>query len=283
MPPDDPKPGAHPDAFFLPLRRGRRFCIRYEPEPITARRGALVYVHPFAEEMNKSRRMAALQARAFADAGWTVLQIDLYGCGDSEGNFGEAGWRQWVEDVDAAAAWLREQTGLVPSLWGLRAGCLLVRDAALAMQPAPNMIFWQPVISGKQALQQFLRLKVAGQALASRAPDRLATPQLREQLVRGETLEIAGYELSRDLALGLEAAELAPFDASARVVWLDVAASSPPEFAPAARTRIEAWRAAGHHVDASAVCGPAFWQTLEITECVELVSATLAATAQWRT
>jgi alpha/beta superfamily hydrolase len=42
-----------------------------------------------AEELNKSRHVAAAQARAFAAAGYSVLQIDLYGCGDSSGDFGE--------------------------------------------------------------------------------------------------------------------------------------------------------------------------------------------------
>ena len=44
--------------------------------PVTATpRGAVVYVHPFAEELNKSRRMAALQARAMAAAGYAVVSL----------------------------------------------------------------------------------------------------------------------------------------------------------------------------------------------------------------
>ncbi len=39
----------------------------------------VVHVHAFAEEMNKSRRMAAMQSRALAAAGFAVLQIDLLG------------------------------------------------------------------------------------------------------------------------------------------------------------------------------------------------------------
>ena len=37
--------------------------------------GALVFIHSFAEEMNKCRRMAALQSRAFADAGWSKQRV----------------------------------------------------------------------------------------------------------------------------------------------------------------------------------------------------------------
>lgn len=274
---------AYPDAFFLPLQRGRRFCIRYAPDAGATRGGAIVYVHPFAEEMNKSRRMAALQARALAEVGWTVLQMDLYGCGDSEGEFGDADWQQWRTDVIDAAAWLRAQTGQVPSLWGLRAGCLLAGEAAMKMDPTPNLLLWQPAISGKQSLQQFLRLKITSQILGEPAPDRIGTQQLREQLARSEALEIAGYTLAPGLALGMGAAELTPPNGPGRVAWLEVGANAPAELSPAARTRIDAWQAAGHSVDAKAVTGAAFWQTQEIAECPDLVEATLAAVAQWRT
>ncbi|MBK8384562.1 MAG: hypothetical protein IPL11_02315 [Candidatus Accumulibacter sp.] len=41
---------------------------------------------------NKSWRIVPLQARALATAGYAVLQIDLMGCGDSSGDFGDATW-----------------------------------------------------------------------------------------------------------------------------------------------------------------------------------------------
>jgi len=271
----------HPEAFFLPLRRGRRFCIRYGPGTAAKRRGAILYVHPFAEEMNKSRRMAAMQARAFAEAGWAVLQMDLFGCGDSEGDFGEASWEQWLADVIEASAWFREQSEHRVSLWGLRVGCLLARQAAEIISPAPSMLLWQPTVFGKQSLQQFLRLKVTSQILGEAAADRIGVQQLREQLARGETLEIAGYRLSPGLALGLEAAEMTAPRVPARVAWLDVAPSGQAELSPAARSRVDSWRAAGHRVDATVVPGEAFWQTQEIAECPDLIKATLAAAAEW--
>ena len=40
--------------------------------------------------------MASLQAKAMAGAGYFVLQIDLYGCGDSAGDFGDALWERWI-------------------------------------------------------------------------------------------------------------------------------------------------------------------------------------------
>src|SRR5512133_1710196 len=101
------------EAFYLPFAAGRRFCLLHAPDAAAPRRGAVVYVHPFAEEMNKSRRAVALQARALAQAGYAVLQIDLHGCGESSGDFGDATWASWIDDVVAACAWL-ESAGHAP-------------------------------------------------------------------------------------------------------------------------------------------------------------------------
>ena len=242
-----------------------------------------MYVHPLAEEMNKSRRMAALQARAMADAGWSVLQVDLFGCGDSDGDFSEADWQQWLADISDAAAWLRLQTGHMPALWGLRAGCLLACEVAGGMDPAPDLLLWQPAISGRQTLQQFLRLKVASQLFKDSTPDRMSTKQLHDVLSRGDSVEVAGYALSSRLAMGLDASELKHPVVPARAAWLEVRSDAPAEIPPAASARIRAWRAAGHAVNARAVTGPAFWQTQEIAECPELIDATLALLADWRT
>ncbi|MFN9745778.1 MAG: prolyl oligopeptidase family serine peptidase, partial [Betaproteobacteria bacterium] len=88
-------------------------------------RALVVYLHPFAEEMNKSRRMAALQSRALAQAGLAVLQMDLLGCGYSAGDLADASWQAWQDDVHLAARWLRARsdvdTGKV-ALWGGRYG-----------------------------------------------------------------------------------------------------------------------------------------------------------------
>ena len=94
-------------------------------------RGALLYLPPFAEEANRSRRMAVLQARRLAARGWPVLLLDPFGTGDSAGAFHEARWELWLADAAQAAAWLATRwPGGSVTLWGLRLGALLA--AALA-------------------------------------------------------------------------------------------------------------------------------------------------------
>ena len=264
-----------PEAFFLQVAGGHRFCIFHEPRG--SAKGALLYLHPFAEEMNKSRRMAALQARLLAENGYAVLQLDLHGCGDSAGDFGDATWESWLADVHAAHAWLRARC---PSpaplwLWGLRSGCLLAAQAAPRLGEAANFLFWQPVISGKQYLQQFLRLKVAGEMMGGESKGVMET--LKAQLAAGQTVEIAGYALSAGMARGLESAQLSPATQPGRVCWLEVSARPEATLAPASVKHIEQWQAAGFAVESAVLPAPTFWQTTEIEEAPALLDATLAA------
>ncbi|WP_326539115.1 hydrolase 2, exosortase A system-associated [Pseudorhodoferax sp.] len=268
-------------AFFLPAQPGQRFCILHTP---TAQppRGAVVYVHPFAEEMNKARRMAALQARALAQAGYVVLQIDLLGCGDSSGEFGDAGWSDWLQDVQSACGWLAERhPGLPLWLWGLRSGCLLAAQAAAQLALRCSFVFWAPTPSGKTVLQQFLRLKSAAALLDGSAKG--VTEGLRRDLAAGQTVEIAGYGLSAALAQGLEQASLAPPaipDAPAqrpRLLWLDLSTQETASLSPVAQKTLAQWQAAGHDVHSEVVLGPQFWQTTEIEDAPALLAATLAA------
>jgi len=265
------------EAFYLPAAAGQRFCLLHRPDAQVPRRGAVVYVHPFAEEMNKSRRMAALQARALAAAGHAVLQIDLHGCGDSSGDFGEASWESWLDDVQMAYTWLQQRSGGDLWLWGLRTGCLLASETAARIGRPSNLLLWQPVLSGKQFLQQFLRLKLAGEMLGGDSKG--VMDRLRAQLAQGESVEVAGYLLSPGLANGLERAELLPAAQLARIEWIELSAKPDGSLSPLAGARLETWRAAGLDARGRVVNGPAFWQTAEIAECPALLAASMLAMA----
>ena len=261
-------------AFFLEDSSSRNFCLLHQPETETEIRGALLYLHPFAEELNKSRRMASLQASALARAGWWVLQVDLHGCGDSAGDFADATWERWVSDARLAANWLHDRSGVAPGLWGLRSGCLLAAAVASGLEWAPDLIFWQPVTSGRQHLQQFLRVKLAGDMLNIARSSGGSTGQFREQLRSGAAIEIGGYMLSPELALGLDAATLEPPMRQGRLLWFELSGATTAELSPAGRLGVEAWRAAGWNLSVAAMTGVAFWQSQEIEEIPELIEAT---------
>jgi exosortase A-associated hydrolase 2 len=274
-----------PEAFFLTVAdapHSQRFCLYHPPAAGSAARGALIHLHAFAEEMNKSRRMTALAARRLAQQGYAVLQIDLHGCGDSDGDFGDATWASWLQDVRAARTWLRQRSAAPLWLWGLRAGSLLAAAAAAAAadldaadEPAEpvSLLLWQPVIAGKQHLQQFLRLKVAGEMMSGDSKGVMAA--LKQTLADGTAVEIAGYTLAPGLAHGLDTAELAPPARPGRIVWLELSSRPEPALAPASIKCIERWEAAGWQLESAVVPGPTFWQTVEIEEAPALLDATL--------
>lgn len=264
-------------AFFLPAAYGQRFCL-YHASRRGESRGAVIYLHPFAEEMNKSRRMAALTARAMADAGYDVLQIDLLGCGDSSGDFSDASWQSWRQDVVLAHRWLREKSQAPLTLWGLRLGCLLAASAASDLPEPASFLFWQPVISGRQHWEQFMRLKMA--AALSEGSAKGAVAQLRQQLSESRTVEIAGYTVSPSLVGALEQIDLSPPARPGRLAWFALS-SRPDGVLPAtSESCLANWRNAGFDVEAKLLQGPSFWQTSEIEVVPGLVSASVAALEQ---
>jgi len=266
-----------PELLFLTARDagwGQRLAVYHRPSG-DAVRGKVVYIHPFAEEMNKSRRMAALQSRALARAGYAVLQIDLLGCGDSSGDFADATWDTWIDDVVEACRWLDERHPEPLTLWSLRAGCLLAIRPAQRIDGRVDLVFWQPAVSGAIVLQQFLRLKLAAEIQGG--PGKGVVDALRARIAAGETIEVAGYLLSADLATGIETAILEPPSNASRIVWLEVSGRADATLLPMSAAKIGRWSAADFHVDAAVVHGPAFWNSVEIEEAPALIDATLEA------
>jgi len=277
-------------AFFLAAAQGQRLCVVHAPVDGQACRGGVVYVHPLAEEMNRCRRMASLQARALAEAGFLVLQMDLRGCGDSSGDFADASWSDWLEDVDRARQWLAQRCDGPLWLWGARAGCLLVAHSAARTPDVPvHLLLWQPVLSGQQHVQQFLRLRQVSEALqegATGAGDGagVVSPQaLLRRLEAGETVDVAGYAMAPDLARGLSQATLDQVGLARQIVALEVVAPTqvtPLVASPALGQQQQRWVAAGIPAVVVGVGGEPFWQNPEALICQDLIQATTAALTQ---
>jgi exosortase A-associated hydrolase 2 len=274
-------PPSHAEAFYLPgapeAAGGQRWCA-YHPPAGASPRSLIVHAHAFAEEMNKSRRMVALQARALRDAGHAVLLMDLLGCGDSSGDFAEATWDAWIDDLLAAAAWLRSRAPTVPLWWwGTRGGALLAAAAARRAATPCGLLLCSPVASGALMLQQFLRTKSAAERLGAAPGDGARGPSPRDKLAAGQSVEVGGYVLTPSLATGLDQERLTPVPLACRqLVWLEVSGRPEPALSPAATPVLEAFRAAGTEVRAEVVPGPSFWQTTEIEVAPGLLQAAVA-------
>lgn len=274
------------DPFFLTADPGERFCLYHDPLLSSGRkcRGVFIYVHPFGDEMNKSRRIAAIQARAFATMGFGVLQIDLFGCGDSSGEFRDARWDIWKQDLTTAKNWLENRTDAPIGLWGLRLGALLTLDFARGLgSTIDKIILWQPVLSGESFLTQFLRLRLAHEMLAADARTQVmtGTNTMRAFLQGGNTLEVAGYELSPELATAIDSLNAAELPmAGIPIHWFEIVTGPGRSITPAGAKVVNAWKGMGVDVHVHVVACAPFWATQEISECPDLVLSTAGVFAE---
>jgi pimeloyl-ACP methyl ester carboxylesterase len=285
------------EPFFFDAEPGTRFCLYHAPDPHVAPRGAILYVHPFAEELNRTRRMAALQSRAFAALGFAVLQVDLFGCGDSCGDFHDGDWNLWKSDLALAAGWLAERTSGPLHLWGVRLGGLLALDFARSAA-VDSIILWQPFMSGRACINQFLRLRLAQmQEAASGTPGTASvlasvmepgaaggpprsTAALRAQLAVHGVIEVGGYEVAVPLVRAIDACDAAHIRLRPCTVhWFASAAAAPSKVAESAARLGERWAADGVDLHFHQVDGVPFWAADDKPECPALLEATSAVFA----
>lgn len=231
-------------------------------------------VPPFAEEMNKSRKLVTDFAQHEQRKGRGVLCVDLSGTGDSEGEFEGASVERWIDDLATAHAWSTAAGWRVTSVLGIRLGAILAatmfRQRNLDLSRA---VFWQPVTSGARLIDQFLRVRVMAMRMEEDRSETVA--DLRARLNARETVEVAGYALSGALCAGIDALDLAgtlvpPFPP---VRWLDVVADTAAPVPPGTQRAIDKVRASGCRVEHEQVVGEPFWMATEIVTNQALVAA----------
>jgi len=247
-------------------------------EPDSEVRDVALFLPAFGDEMNKSRRMVALQARALAAQGWVVATLDPRGTGDSAGEHAAATWGGWRDDAICAWDWLSARYREPSLLWGLRLGALLATDLVASTRVTPEtLLFWQPATSGKLFFQQVLRAAKARSLIADE-PDAADVRALRATLRDRRAVEVGGYELHPDLIAGAEAAD-APsrLAGDLHVVLREVSIASPAQLSPAVERFASRFSQAGARVDAAAVHGASFWAAQEIAEVPALVDSTTLA------
>lgn len=235
----------------------------------------MLVIPPFAEEMNKCRQMVTRVAMRLAQDGLVTVIPDLTGTGDSGGEFADADWTLWRDDLVRAAQWCNSTIGPVTAVLAIRLGCALAcEEAVLGALPAlSRSVFWQPVLDGSRHLMQFLRLRVA----ASMANDvKESITDLRHELASCGEVEIAGYRISRRLAAELEAVRVPPVLPAAlgAVDWFEVVRQEGTPLPPATIGLLQASRAVGRDIFESTVVGKPFWAATEIVTNDELVRTT---------
>ncbi len=260
---------------FIDGSCGSLFTMHYAPRQRQGVSECIVIAPPFAEEMNRCRYMQNLLGQALAQHGYGLLVPDLYGTGDSAGEFAEADWQTWKQDLVAAAQYSNKLGYEKITLLGIRLGALLASAVAAEIKALKRMVFWQPVSSGKVTLNQFLRLKIA--ASIARDEDAGTTAQLEEEIKRGHSIQVAGYDMSPGLFTGIRDATLENdmnFN-DIPIAWFSILASADRKVPRSDLKSIESLRSSGANIDHHTLVAPAFWQAHERTLAPELVSASL--------
>lgn len=267
------------EAFFADAAFGQRFCI--VDRPPGRPRGLVLLVPPLLEELNKSRRMCALTARALADAGLLVLRMDLHGSGDSSGALADATWSAWSNDLERGAAWLRTQADGPLFIWAARGGALLAGDWLALGGRCDGLMLWHPVVEGRRNLVQFLRLAAAAD-LQEDSRAGASASSLLARLEQGVGVEVAGYVISPKLAEGWLSSRLElPVGFAAPVAVMEMAAAGGVQPNRALGEWVARWSGAGQAVLHEKVIGPFFWQTQEIEVSQPLIDASCAVLDRW--
>ncbi len=236
--------------------------------------GTVLHLPAFAEEMNKSRAMVASQAREMAGVGYDVLLPDYFGTGDSGGEFCEASWEIWLEDMQNCLAQLSRKPLGPLVLWGLRLGGLMAMQLSGELETQPSrLILWNPVLSGEQYMQQFLRLRLANSMMYGESKEKAA--DLKKHLEDKGCLEVAGYELSNDMFMQLcsRNAESLDIPAVTHVLWGEVSPSVKGLTIPAQKL-VNKWCEGKLSVEVQSIDGSQFWATQEISRAEKLIEKT---------
>lgn len=250
------------EPFFLQGEAGRIFCL------LRAAKGArqcVLIVPPFGEELNKARRQFTITAQALVKNGYAVLLLDLFGTGDSEGDFKDATWPIWKADTIAALSWIENKGFSLAGIVALRLGCALAAESLRdSGHHAPRTVFWQPVSIGQQFMAQFLRLRVAASMMESGNKESISS--LKQRLLEGATLEIAGYALTPNLYRAIERIDL-PTSLTASIGNLsviEVGRTQSGDLSPAGKHLLAASVEYGDAGGGTRIDGAPFWSATEI-------------------
>jgi exosortase A-associated hydrolase 2 len=248
-------------------------CVEFPAQVASAAGDGVLVVAPIGEEMNKCRRMMALAARALQSAGLSALLVDCRGTGDSAGDHREATVAGWRDDLRRAVQQVRALGAGVVHVLALRSGALLLDSSVLNGVDCGRLCLWQPMLSGRQVMTQWLRLAAAGDLIAG--TERGGEQRARAALDARGYVEIAGYDVSRELADGIEKLELRtalqlPWR---EIGWLELVGDESGQLSPGAARAIAA-AGTGVRITGRTVVGEPFWATPEISTSAALVAAT---------
>ncbi len=200
---------------FLYLLSGRNhkiFLAHYFPKACTSvdEHRVVILVPPFAEEMNRSKRMFVLCAQKLSEIGLNVICFDYAGTGDSEGEWGDFSYADWYQNFLDVYNYSQTKGFQSVDIISLRFGSLLSADAIVNECIAiNNCIFWDPVEKGESFIRQLIRTKIAAEM--SLAENKSEKYNYLNELDQHGYIEIAGYKLTEELIESIKSLKLSDY------------------------------------------------------------------------
>lgn len=283
-----------PTPFFIKEDCGKNlFVLMHKPEffDSSKKQRAVIIIPPFAEELNKSRRMLSLLGQGLAERGLVSLLPDLFATGESDGELEDASMDIWLSNLELIFKWVKNKfLGIQVSILGLRLGAILAAEFANRIsdskeQPAQEtpeelekLIFWQPVTNTETYIKQFLRLKTMSEVLVD-GKSSTNVSDLLDEIASGKSIEVAGYMLSSKLINSINRLKLGdilsqvrrktPIDIYSILKTRD--SDSLENLSPAMVNLLKELEEVGYAVEMKSLNGAQFWQTQEISELPELI------------
>jgi pimeloyl-ACP methyl ester carboxylesterase len=148
---------------------------------------------PFGLERQNAYLTWARFAGALAAAGFDAVRIDYRGTGESCGDFRDACLSDWVEDLASGL-----DSGRPVVVAGLRIGAL-VASRLFAGGRGDAMLLWDPPASGREALAETLRRRLAADLMEGTPGPRTTREAYIADLEAGNEVEVEGYPWTRRL------------------------------------------------------------------------------------
>ena len=134
------------------------YGVYHPPAKSSFQKSAFLICSPIGHEYAKTYSAIKKLAQSLAEAGAHVLRFSYTGLGDSSSASEKFSIWQALRDIQVAMDELQDMAALkVVSVIGLRFGALLATEIACS-QPIEKLILWEPVLSGKNYLENAVLL-----------------------------------------------------------------------------------------------------------------------------
>lgn len=196
------------ESFFFTHSGGRLYGVLHTVEAEAQRGVGVVLVHPFMEERQDAHPVLRSLSESLAREGFPALRFDLTGNGDSSGEWSDGTVSRWCEDLSGACEQLRTSSGVGEVvLVGLRFGATLAGRCADSAG-ASGLVLIQPVVRGAQYAMDLLRANLAAELVLNKKAH-ITREGLIENLERGESVNLFGYDFTQAQWEGLKSLDLA--------------------------------------------------------------------------